>query len=256
MTAPSSAPHSVHEGVVHFHNGHDDEPTETTALISPSPRTVSRRADKHRQTIPQRRSFHEYWGVRVIFIFLAFLAALSFITVVVLILNTGMSSIAQFLPPHRGSRLLPVWFAFISAWVSLSSVAFFGTPSALTRVSLIISLVLLLLDIILLASVTQLRRQESALTLSACGLAIISAAASLGGNYLVKNIRDQEGIPLRHGAETVREAELRARLFVAQENYWTNRVTRAFKVIISFILVFATSLALLVSPASPDSIPH
>jgi hypothetical protein len=183
----------------------------------------------------------------VIFVFLAFLAAISTISLVILILNTGMSSIAHFLPPHRGSRLLPVWFALIAAWISLSEVIFFGTPSALTRVSLFISIFLLLLDIILLAAVTQLRRQESALTLATCGLAIVSAATSLGANYLVKNVRDKEGIPVRNGAETVREAELRARLFVAQENYWSNRAARAIKVILSFILVFVTSLALFVS---------
>jgi hypothetical protein len=249
MTAPSSSNHSVHEEVVRTSNGHDEQavPTETTALISPSPRTASRRTDKRRQEIPNRRSFYDFWAVKILFIFLAFVAAISTIALVLFILNTGMSSIAQFLPPHRGSRLLPVWFALISTWISLSAVTLFGTPSALTRVSLIVSLVLLLLDIILLAAVTQLRRQESALTLITCGVAIISTATSLGANYLVKHLRDKEGVPLRHGAETVREAELRARLYVAQENYWSNRAARAIKVIISFILTFVTSLALLVS---------
>ncbi|CAE6455148.1 unnamed protein product [Rhizoctonia solani] len=219
-------------------------PTETTALISPSPRPASRRTDKRRQEIPGRRSFYDFWAVKLLFVFLAFLAAISTIALVLLILNTGISSIAQFLPPHRGSRLLPVWFALVSAWISLSAVTLFGTPSALTRVSLIASLALLLLDIILISAVKQLRRQESALSLITCGVAIISAGTSLGANYVVKNFRDKEGIPIRHGAETVREAELRARLYVAQENYWSNRAARAIKVILSFILTFVTSLAL------------
>ncbi|KAF8753900.1 hypothetical protein RHS01_06632 [Rhizoctonia solani] len=246
MTVPSSSSHSVHEEVVHASNGHEERnvPNETTALISPSPRTASRRTDKRRQEIPERRSFYDFWGVKILFISISLLAAISVVALVLLILNTGISSIAQFLPPHRGSRLLPVWFALISAWISLSAVTLFGTPSALTRVSLIASLVLLLLDIILLAAVKQLRRQESALTLIACGVAIISTATSLGANYVVKNLRDKEGIPIRHGAETVREAELRARLYVAQENYWSNRAARAIKVILSFILTFVTSLVL------------
>lgn len=248
MTVPSSSNHSVHEDHTHATNGQEysaTAPSETTPLVAPSPKPRSR-ADGHR-AIPPRRSFHDIWSVRAIFILLAFLAALSTISLVILILNTGISSIAHFLPPHRGSRLLPAWFALIAAWISLSAVMFFGTPSALTRVSLIISVVLLLLDIILLAAVTQLRRQESALTLAVCGLAIVSAAAALGANYLVKSVRDKEGIPVRNGAETVREAELRARLFVAQENYWSNRAARAIKVILSFILIFVTSLALFVS---------
>ncbi|KAG8711467.1 hypothetical protein FRC11_002727 [Ceratobasidium sp. 423] len=246
MTVPSSSNHSVHEEIAHASDGHDGHPapTETTALISPSPRTVSRRTDKRRPEIPRKRSFYDFWGVKILFIFLSFLAAISTIALVLLVLNTGISTIAQFLPPHRGSRLLPVWFALISAWISLSAVTLFGTPSALTRVSLIVSLVLLLLDVILLSAVTQLRRQESALTLIACGVAIISAATSLGANYVVKNLRDKEGIPIRHGAETVREAELRAQLHVAQENYWSNSAARALKVILSFILTFVTSLAL------------
>ncbi|KEP54206.1 alpha/beta hydrolase family protein [Rhizoctonia solani 123E] len=243
MTAPPSSSHSVHEGVAY--TGDDQPvPTENTALISPSPRTASRRTDKRRQEIPNKRSFYEFWAVKLLFVLLAFVAAISTIALVLLILNTGMSSIAQFLPPHRGSRLLPVWFALISAWISLSAVTLFGTPSALTRVSLIASLVLLLLDIILLSAVTQLRRQESALSLITCGVAIISAGTSLGANYVVKHLRDKEGVPIRHGAETVREAELRARLYVAQENYWSNRAARAIKVILSFILTFVTSLAL------------
>ncbi|KAJ1302662.1 hypothetical protein OPQ81_002978 [Rhizoctonia solani] len=246
MTVPSSSNHSVHEEVAHTSDGHGEQPgpTETTPLISPSPRAASRRTDKRRQEVPKRRSFYEFWGVKILFVFLSFLAAISTIALVLLVLNTGISSIARFLPPHRGSRLLPVWFAFISAWISLSAVTLFGTPSALTRVSLMISLGLLLLDIILLSAVTQLRRQESALSLIACGVAIISTATSLGANYVVKNLRDQEAIPIRHGAETVREAELRARLYIAQENYWSNRAARAIKVILSFILTFVTSLAL------------
>lgn len=247
MTVPSSSNHSVHEDHARASNGQEypaTAPSETTPLVAPSPKPRSR-AEVHR--IPPRRSFYDIWSVRVIFILLAFLAAISTISLVILILNTGISSVAHFLPPHRGSRLLPVWFALISAWISLSAVMFFGTPSALTRVSLIISVTLLLLDIILLAAVTQLRRQESALTLAACGLAIVSAAVALGANYIVESVRDKEGIPVRNGAETVREAELRARLFVAQENYWSNRAARAVKVILSFILVFVTSLALFVS---------
>ncbi|KDN44850.1 hypothetical protein RSAG8_05323, partial [Rhizoctonia solani AG-8 WAC10335] len=246
MTVPSSPGHSVHEGVVHTGDAHNEQPapTETTALISPSPRPASRRTDKRRQEIPGRRSFYDFWAVKLLFVFLAFLAAISTIALVLLILNTGISSIAQFLPPHRGSRLLPFWFALVSAWISLSAVTLFGTPSALTRVSLIASLALLSLDIVLISAVKQLRRQESALSLITCGVAIISAGTSLGANYVVKDFRDKEGIPIRHGAETVREAELRARLYVAQENYWSNRAARAIKVILSFILTFVTSLAL------------
>ncbi|KAL5640244.1 hypothetical protein ACGC1H_007499 [Rhizoctonia solani] len=242
MTAPPSSSHSVHEGVAHTGDAYHEQPapTETTALISPSPRPAGRRTKQ----IPSKRSFHDYWAVKLLFVFLAFVAAISTIALVLLVLNTGMSSIAQFLPPHRGSRLLPVWFALISAWISLSAVTLFGTPSALTRVSLIASLVLLLLDIILLSAVKQLRRQESALSLITCGVAIISAGTSLGANYVVEHLRDKEGVPIRHGAETVREAELRARLYVAQENYWSNRAARAIKVILSFILTFVTSLAL------------
>ncbi|KAG8736695.1 hypothetical protein FRC10_009040 [Ceratobasidium sp. 414] len=244
MTAPSSPSHFVHHEEVGHSNdptgGHGEHaPTETTALIAPSPKNIR----GHRAT-ERQRLFYDVWAVRIVFVLLAFLAAVSTLALVFLILNTGMSSIAHILPPHRGSRLLPAWFALISAWITLSAVTLFGTPSALTRVSLFISLFLLVLDIILLAAVTQLRRQESALTLAACGLAIVSAGASLGANYLVKNVRDEAGAPIRSGAETVREAELRARLYIAQENYWSNRAARAIKVIISFILVFMTSIAL------------
>ncbi|KAG9100962.1 hypothetical protein FS749_011470 [Ceratobasidium sp. UAMH 11750] len=243
MTAPSSSNHSVHHGEASHDyptNGHGEHtPTETTALITPSPKNT-----RNHRAVERPRLFYDLWAVRIVFVLLAFLAAISTIALVFLILNTGMSSVAHILPPHRGSRLLPPWFALISAWISLSAVTLFGTPSALTRVSLFISLFLLVLDIILLAAVTQLRRQESALTLAACGLAIVSAGASIGANYLVKNVREKEGAPIRTGAETVREAELRARLYVAQENYWSNRAARAIKVILSFILVFATSVAL------------
>ncbi|QRV94860.1 hypothetical protein RhiJN_22878 [Ceratobasidium sp. AG-Ba] len=247
MTAPSSSNHSVHHGETghsnghdHHTNGHDERaPTETTALIAPSPKHPRAHRAQERQ-----RLYYDAWAVRIVFVFLAFLAAISTIALVFLILNTGMSSVAHLLPPHRGSRLLPPWFALIAAWISLSAVTLFGTPSALTRVSLFISLFLLLLDIILLAAVKQLRRQESALTLAACGLAIASAAFSLGANYLVESVRSKEGAPIRHGAETVREAELRARLYVAQENYWSNRAARAIKVILSFILTFVASVAL------------
>ncbi|KAG8914070.1 hypothetical protein FRC00_000897 [Tulasnella sp. 408] len=220
----------------------------------PSPALSFSRRSTHQPTpipprpIPLRRSPYSTWPIRLTLVTLIFFAFLSTAVLVFTVLNVWLPRlIAPYLPTHRGSRVLPLWFAGIATWLSLSTLTLFWTPSRATRISLKISLAVAFVDLIVLSTVPEFLHRESVLTILTCTLAIGVIAICLTSNNLVQEAKEEEGKIIENRARNLREAERRAEiLFLAEEqNYWLKQLWRVFKITISFLLVFFTSIILI-----------
>ncbi|KAG9025179.1 hypothetical protein FS837_005061, partial [Tulasnella sp. UAMH 9824] len=220
----------------------------------PSPALSFSRRSTHQPTpipprpIPLRRSPYSTWPIRLTLVSLIFFAFLSTAVLVVTVLNIWLPrSIAPYLPTHRGSRVLPLWFAGIATWLSLSTLTLFWTPSRATRISLKISLGVAFVDLIVLSTIPEFLHRESVLTILTCTLAIGVIGICLISNNLIQEAKEEEGKIIENRARNLREAERRAEiLFLAEEqNYWLKQLWRAFKITISFLLVFFTSIILI-----------
>ncbi|KAG8963274.1 hypothetical protein FRC05_004790, partial [Tulasnella sp. 425] len=89
--------------------------------------------------------------------------------------------------------------------------------------------------------------RESVLTIITCSLAIGVIAMCLVSNNLVQEAKEEEGKIMENRARNLREAERRAEmLFLSEEqNFWMKQLWRVFKITISFLLVFFTSIVLI-----------
>lgn len=80
----------------------------------------------------------------------------------------------------------------------------------------------------------------------------------LVSNNLVQEAKEEEGKIMENRARNLREAERRAEiLFLSEEqNFWMKQLWRVFKITISFLLVFFTSIVLIVSRSLASNCSH
>ena len=188
----------------------EDEPNEITSLLppsdhaGPSPRarpppyssTSSPRAPlPPPRPIPLRRSPYSTWPIWLTFIALTLCAFLGTSFTMVLALNIPFPrTISQYLPAHRSTRALPLWYSSIATWLSLSTLTLFWNPSRAARWSLILATALFAVDLIFLCLVPQFIHQENLLTILACLLAGFAVVLSLISNDLVREADDEQVI--------------------------------------------------------------
>ncbi|KAG9014421.1 hypothetical protein FRB90_005314, partial [Tulasnella sp. 427] len=225
-----------------------------TSHPPPSPALSFSRRSTHQpapippRPIPLRKSPYSTWSIRFTLVALILLAFVSTGALVVTSLNAWLPRlISPYLPRHRGSRVLPTWFAEVSTWLSFSTLTLFWTPSRATRISLKISLAVAFFDLLLLALVPEFLHRESVLTILTCALALAVIAVCLVSNNLVKEAKEEEDKLVQNRSRNMREAERRAEaLFLAEErNLWMKQLWRIFKIASSFLLVFFASIILI-----------
>ncbi|KAG8915559.1 ubiquitin-specific protease ubp2 [Tulasnella sp. 408] len=200
--------------------------------------------------IPLRQTPHRTWPFRLALAALISLAFLSTAALVATVLNIWLPRlVAPYLPAHRGSRVLPFWFAAIATWLSLTTLNLFWIPSRATRISLRVSLALMFFDLIVLSTVPEFLHQESVLTTFTCFLALGVTAICLLSNNLVQEAKEEEvkiiGSTEINGREPDRRAE--ASFLAEEQNYWMKQSRTEFKITTSFLMASFANIILIVS---------
>ncbi|KAG8959206.1 hypothetical protein FRC03_008292 [Tulasnella sp. 419] len=183
------------------------EPSEITSLLPRSGRSTPRKgstrgtstgtqATSHHpppRPIPIRQTPYSTWPIRLSFLLITLLSFVSVGVLVILALNTRFATLlSPYLPRHRSSRVLPMWYGLIASWLSVSTVILFWIPSKSTRISLLASLILLTTDLFLICLVPELLHRESLLTISICIFAILTIGACILSNRIVQAAQDKE----------------------------------------------------------------
>ncbi|KAK5112511.1 hypothetical protein LTR62_004268 [Meristemomyces frigidus] len=139
------------------HPSRSREPNERDRLLPSQPRREP--VDGYLDPDDPAVSPYNLWSVRALRFFSVFFLALTFLWWVLLLVSIFVS------PPGlntRGSGFFDFSFTTLTTGLLLNSLLFFSNPSLAMRVCQAIIAVLLLVDVILITSVTRLRFEESA----------------------------------------------------------------------------------------------